>query len=214
MGFIVVAIDGRGTPHRGKAFLDHGYADMSKTNDLNDRIAGLRQLAERYPYMDLDRVGITNIDMETNAVYALLDHPDFYKVAVEHLFHEQGAKGLAMELFYDAPDGVTSGTEAEAVSRPKVRFAKDDVTSLKGKLLLIDGMLSAGTISETFQLVDALYKANKDFDLLLLPNLDHNLSEYSIRRGWDYLITHLQHIEPPKEFDFKMPAMQSLSEIR
>ena len=83
LGFIVVTIDGRGTALRSKAFLDYAYGHMEKASDLEDHIAGLRQLAARYPSMDLDRVGADGISGGGYATaHALLAYPDFYKVGV------------------------------------------------------------------------------------------------------------------------------------
>jgi hypothetical protein len=72
---------------------------------------------------------------------------------------------------------------------------------LQGKLLIIHGMLDDTTpVSATFQLVEALQKANKSFDLLLMPNVWHNRTYYTIRRNWDYLVEHLLGVEPPKDY--------------
>jgi len=193
LGFIVVAIEGRGTPLRNKTFQDHNYGDTASTSDFTDRIAGLRQLAKRYPYMDLERVGITGMDMIADSVYGLLIHPDFYKVGVEQCFHEP--------RFTHASIGETySGISVDKMATPKVRHAEEYVESLKGKLLLIQGMLDHFTSSSTFRLVQALQQANKDFDMLCLPNESCDVPNYAIRRTWDYLVTHLQGIEPPREF--------------
>lgn len=193
LGFIVVAIEGRGTPMRGKAFQDYNYGEFSSASDLSDRVAGLRQLAKKYPYMDLERVGISGIDGMDNSVYGLTDYPGFYKVAVVHCYQEpRFAWGVQGEIFHDL-SSVGSGGSSK-------RRVEDSIESLEGKLLLIEGMISPSTPSGTFQLVEALHKANKDFDMLCLPNLDKNLSSYTIRRDWDYLVKNLQGIDPPKGF--------------
>ena len=84
----MVMIEGRGTPLRNKAFQDHHFGEAAATSDLNDRIAGIRQLAKRYPYMDINRVGITSTESPTNAIYGLLDPSDFYSVVVLHGFND------------------------------------------------------------------------------------------------------------------------------
>ena len=197
LGFIVVAINGRGTPDRNKAFQDHNFGDVSSTNDFNDRIAGLRQLAKKYPYMDLERVGITGTDNIANPVYGLLNHPEFYKVAVMHCYNDPR---FTMAAFGEQFDGIST----DNVNATKTQYAEDNVEALKGKLLLIQGMLDYATPASTFRLVDALQKANKDFDMICLPNVAQDMPSYGIRRNWDYLVTHLQGIDPPNEFNLVM----------
>ena len=192
LGFIVVMIEGRGTPLRSKAFHDHHYGDPAFTSDFTDRIAGLRQLAKRYPYMDLERVGITGIEMQTNSVYALLNHSDFYKVAVVNQLFDPRCNTALMGETYD-------GT-SDLATRINIHDTEYSVESFSGKLLLIQGMLSFATPGGMFRLVEALQKANKDFDMLCLPNLRNCMSSYSTRREWDYLVKNLQDIEPPSEF--------------
>ena len=197
LGFIVVAMEGRGTPFRSKAFQDHNYGDVASTSDYRDRIAGIRQLAEQYTYMDIERVGVTCSDNLTNSVYGLLDHPEFYKVAVVHCFYEPR---FSYAPFGEQYDGIDSTTSTDNTNIPTMRFAEDSIDSLKGKLLLIQGMLDIATPSSTFRLVEALQKANKDFDMLCLPNVPHDITSYGLRRNWDYLVSHLQGVEPPHEF--------------
>ena len=81
-------IDGRGTPLRNKAFQDHHFGEGDATSDLNDRIAVIRQLARRYSYMDINRVGITTTEIPNNAIYGLLHPSDFYSVVVLHGFND------------------------------------------------------------------------------------------------------------------------------
>ena len=83
LGFIVVNVDGRGTPNRSKAFHDVSYGDMGQAGNLEDHMESLRQLAVRYPYMDLSRVAITGSSGGGfAAARAILLYPDFYKVAL------------------------------------------------------------------------------------------------------------------------------------
>lgn len=187
LGFIVVVIEGRGTPFRHRAFNEYHYGDHRYAGDFDDRIAGIRQLAERYPYMDIERVGLVNTEAMTNGIYAL-QYSDFYKVAVHHCFYDPryGYAGLT-----DAPDGTFNNSP---VSNPE-----DYAASLNGKLLLIVGLLS-NTAGATLRVVEALKNANKDFDMLCMPNMGPNLSVYTIRREWDYLVRHLQGTEPPAQF--------------
>lgn len=193
LGFIVVMIAGRGTPCRDKAFYTHHYGDHAFNSDLNDRIAGIRQLAERYPYMDLERVGITgNENPVQNTIYASLLHSDFYKVSVitcmtDPRFSNSGACWPA-------------NTPMPTTALPRTPYPEDCVESFNGKLLLIQGMGDWSMPSPTFLLANALIKANKDVDMLCVPNLQHCYNAYTLRREWDYLVTHLLGVEPPPQF--------------
>jgi hypothetical protein len=194
LGFVVVALEGRGTSYRDKAFQDHSYGRMASASDFEDRIAGIQQLAKQHTWIDSDRVGLISVDGFTGPVYGLLEHPVFYKVAVMVCLGDSRFESAAISEQFE---GLTSdGT--------KNRYAEDLAQSLQGKLLLIHGMLDTATPPmATLRLIGALQEANKDFDMLLLPNDGHEISSYAQRRSWDYLVTHLQGIEPPKEFAFK-----------
>ena len=193
LGFIVVAIDGRGTPLRDKAFLDHHYGDPGSISEFSDRIAGMRQLAERYPYMDLDRVGITGVDGPENTVHGMLDHPEFYKVGIAHSYMDsRGSYPYLTESY----DGVLPGKTRWSGTR----YAEDRVEKLQGKLMLVAGLLDFTALTGIFRLVDKLQEANKDFEFICMPSKGHDIHSYAERRSWDYLIQHLQGIEPPQEF--------------
>ncbi|MDB9724471.1 S9 family peptidase [bacterium] len=193
LGFIVVVINGRGTVNRNKSFSTHHYGDHAFTSDFTDRIAGLRQLAERYPYMDLNRVGLSaNENPSNNAIYGSLLYSDFYKVSVIHcLMDPRFGEASLSEAFEIA---------MSPVAPPKTPYPEECVGAFSGKLLLIQGMNSYAFIQPHFLLADALIKANKDFDMVCEPALSHSVSSYSQRREWDYLVTHLQGNEPPKQF--------------
>ena len=199
LGFIVVMIEGRGTPLRNKAFQDHHYGELEYTSDLNDRIAGIRQLAKRYPYMDINRVGITAVENQTNAIYGLLHHADFYSVVVDHCFWDPRYSFASSGETYD-------GTVDKAVINNNT-YPEDYLDHFDGKLFLIQGMLSLFSAG-TFRLIEALQKANITFDMLCLPNMTNQMSSYATRRQWDYLVTHLQGMEPPK--DFKLTSGEDL----
>lgn len=190
LGFVVVAIEGRGSPYRHKAFQDASYGNIVAANAFDDRIAGLRQLAKQYPSMDLDRVGLVGCDGITGPVYGLLQHPEFYKVGVMVALEDSRFNPASMLDMFE-------GTNPPQ----KEPYAETLATSLQGRLLLIHGMLDTVTPpTATFRLIDALQHANKNFDLLLLPNDGHHISSYMLRRTWDYLVTHLQGVEPPTAF--------------
>ena len=193
LGFIVVQIEGRGTPLRHKAFHDESYGDYSSANNLDDHVAGIQQLAERYPYMDLTRVGITaHLAGGSAGVKGLIQHPDFYSV---------GVNGVLVDPRL-MPACVTA-EKFEGMSAPSYQPIEEQVEKLRGKLLLVHGLLDTGVpATTTLRLVEALHKANKDFDLLLLPNLGHTVwPGYLIRRVWDFLVRYLLEIDPPKAFE-------------
>jgi dipeptidyl aminopeptidase/acylaminoacyl peptidase len=194
LGFVVVALEGRGTPYRDKAFQDYSYGNITSASAFEDRIQGIRQLASRYPYMDLERVGISADDGSPVPVHGLLEHPDFYKVGVS-ICHEDPRFGFA--ALYEQYQGLC----ADNNDAGKPTNTEDFAHALTGKLLLIHGMLDSFTpATGTIRLLDALQNANKDFDMLLLPEEGHDIPTYALRRSWDYFVTHLQGVEPPTEF--------------
>jgi dipeptidyl-peptidase 4 len=201
LGFIVVTIDGRGTALRSKAFMDYAYGQMDRASDLEDHIAGMRQLAARYPYLDLDRVGAEGISGGGYATaHALLAYPDFYKVGVSSAGnHEQRAYISGWGEMYLGPQ---KDHEAAYLTAANSTLAGN----LKGKLLLIHGDMDEN-VSPTLslKLADALIKANKDFDVLYMPNEGHGagLSPYAIRREWDYFVRNLMGAEPPADYDLR-----------
>ena len=193
LGFIVIQIDGRGTPYRNKAFMDNSYGWASIASNMEDEIAGIRQLAERYSYLDLDRVGVICALGGPGAVWALLKYPDFYKVGVAGGHYDFRLTPCTMTS--DKFNGVC-GTDTTN------EFPEHLVENLRGKLLLMGGMMDPGNPPAcTFRLVEALQRANKDFDMLLLPQGHHGATNYQMRRAWDYLVAHLIGVEPPKEFN-------------
>jgi dipeptidyl-peptidase-4 len=203
LGFIVVTIDGRGTALRSKAFMDYAYGRMEQASDLEDHIAGLRQLAARFPYMDLERVGAEGLSGGGYATaHALLAYPDFYKVGVS-------SSGNQDQRGYISGWGeMYLGPEKE---NEKAYLAAANSTlagNLKGKLLLIHGEMDENVSPTlTMKLIDALIKANKDFDLLIMPNEGHGaaLSPYAVRREWDYFVRNLLGTEPPADYDLRHP---------
>ncbi|MCT2531954.1 DPP IV N-terminal domain-containing protein [SAR92 clade bacterium H231] len=192
LGFITVLIDGRGSCYRSKDFHNEAYGKMHTGSNLEDQIAGIRQLAERYPYMDLGRVGITDVGGSNSPVYGLLAYPDFYKVGT--VYSVWDIRLLAKSETYQ-------GLLSEANYKQSV--LSNMAGNLKGKLLLMHGLMDPFfPLSGVFQLVDSLVKENKNFDLVLLPNGGHswNSNHYGLRRIWDYLVTHLLGDKPPPEF--------------
>jgi len=202
LGFVVVSMSGRGGPNRGKKFQDHKFGDPAGTDDGDDHVAAIQQLAKTRPYMDLNRVGIAGMDIQCASVYRFFKRQDFYKVAtfiapVDVRFQVPGT----VEQYYGLSTFLPKASNGD--SEPLCKFIEDYVESFEGKLLLIAGGLEDCTPASTLQLVSALQAANKDFDMLFLPNGISNPTGYTTRREWDYLVRHLQCIEPPKNVQLK-----------
>ncbi|MDA9091299.1 DPP IV N-terminal domain-containing protein [Porticoccaceae bacterium] len=192
LGFIVTVMDGRSTPYRSKAFNDFAYGSFMDGGGMVDHVAGIKQLAERYPSMDMERVGLVSTDGPGNgSIFGLLNYPDFYKVGVA--FSPWGPNLVRQGEVYC---GIIDEADRQA------SVWQEAAQRLEGKLLVVTGLLDMVFHSSmTFQLVDALVKANKDVDLLIQPNGGHGLRVRNAhRRGWDYLVQHLQGAEPPKNF--------------
>ncbi len=202
LGFIVVELDAMGTPMRSKSFHEAYYGDMGD-NGLPDQVAGIRQLAERHPWIDLDRVGIYGHSGGGFAsTDAILRYPDFYKVAVSQAGNHDnrnyeddwGEKWQGLLEAY--PDGTTNyDNQANQLL----------AENLKGKLLIAHGTMDDNVPPyNTLLVVDALIAANKDFDLILFPNRGHGFGNepYMMRRRWDYFVRHLLGAEPPREYEF------------
>ena len=195
LGFIVVMIEGTSNPGRSKSYHDMSYGNMS-INTLPDQITGIQQLAKLYP-IDLDKVGIWGHSGGGFATAtALFKYPDFFKVGISESGNHDNRN-------YEDDWGERYNGLAENVdyaSQANQLYAKN----LKGKLMLAHGMMDDNVPpSNTLLVVDALIKANKDFDLVLFPNSRHGFgvfSPYMMRKRWDYFVTHLQGKTPPKEF--------------
>ncbi|MCY3678695.1 MAG: DPP IV N-terminal domain-containing protein [Gemmatimonadetes bacterium] len=198
LGFIVVEVDAMGTPGRSKAFHDAYYGNMGD-NGLPDQVGMVRQLGARHPWMDLDRVGIWGHSGGGFASTAgILRYPDFYKVAVSQAGNHDnrnyeddwGEKWQGLLETY--PDGTTNyDNQANQLV----------AENLQGKLLLAHGTMDTNVpLYNTLLVVDALIAADKDFDLIMLPNRGHGFSSepYMMRRRWDYFVRHLLGTEPPE----------------
>lgn len=190
LGFIVVQIEGRGASYRENAFKEADYGNLQLPTMRADQVAGLQQLIERYSYMDGDRVGIHESQGGPSVLHGMLDYHDFYKVGVTNMPHD--ARLMSASMWGDMYEGV---------DRHKEFYPEDKLKNLQGKLLISGGMLDVCTPpAGVFRLVEALQKANKDFDMLLLPNQGHWFAPYLVRRAWDYFVLHLLDEEPPADF--------------
>lgn len=200
LGFIVVSIDAMGTPMRSKSFHAAYYANMGD-NGLPDQIAGMKELAARYPWIDLDRAGIYGHSGGGYAAAdAILRYPDFFKVAVsqagnhDNRQYEDDWGEKWHGLLERRSDGSTNYDD-----QANQNLAKN----LKGKLLLAHGTLDNNVPPyNTLLVVNELIRHNKDFDLIVFPNRRHGFGNepYMTRRRWDYFVRHLLGAEPPKEY--------------
>ena len=205
LGFVVVQIDGMGTPWRSKKFHEGYYGDMGD-NTLPDQVTGMKQLAQRYSWIDIDRAGIYGHSGGGNATAAaLFRHPDFFKVGVaqagnhDNRVYEDDWAEKWQGLLVAKPDGSSNYDDQANQNHAK---------NLKGKLLLAHGTMDNNVpFYSTLLVVNELIKANKDFDLILFPNRAHGFGNepYMVRRRWDYFVKHLLGAEPPREFELKPP---------
>ena len=205
LGFAVVEIDGMGTPRRTKAFQDFYYRDMGK-QAVPDQVTGIQDLASRYRWMDTNRVGIWGHSGGGNATAAaMFRYPDFFKVGIAESGNHDNRN--YEDDYYEKYLGLleSDGKKSNYDLQANQDFAKN----LKGKLLLAHGMLDDNVpVSSTLLVVDALEKANKDFDLVLFPRAHHGYgdrSNYMMRRRWDYFVENLMGATPPKEFRIVVP---------
>jgi dipeptidyl aminopeptidase/acylaminoacyl peptidase len=210
LGFVVVAVDAMGTPGRSKAFHDFYYGNMGD-NGVPDNMAAIKQLAKTYKGMDLDRVGIWGHSGGGFAsTRAILAYPDFYKVAVSSSGNHENRnyeadwgekwQGLLVENKIEGKEDGTTNYDNQA----NLLLAEN----LQGKLMLAHGSMDNNVPpSNTMLMVDALIKANKDFDLLIFPNKRHgygDMNPYFTRKRWDYWVKHLLNAEPPKEVSLEI----------
>ena len=201
LGFVVVLIDGRGSSGRSRDFLAHAYRNLHDVG-LDDHIAGIRALAEQHPYMDLSRVGIYGFSAGGyDVVRAMTRRPDFYHAGVsasgnhdnrldKAIWNEQWM-GLPLGPHYDENSNVTWAEK------------------LQGNLFLAHGELDENVPPlATRRLIDALIRANKDFEYLIVPGAGHflNDSDYFNRRRWDFFVRTLKGVEPPPGYAIGVSA--------
>ncbi|SDD11326.1 S9 family peptidase [Niabella drilacis] len=199
LGFIVITVDGLGTANRSKAFHNVSYKNMGK--NLTDHVLAIRELGKKYSWMDTDRVGIFGHSAGGyDAGHAVLEFPDFYKVAVassaDHDFRME--KDWWPEMYMGWPVDSTY----EQVSNITM------AGNLKGKLLIVHGGIDENVNpSATFKLAEALVKADKDFDMLILPSQHHGYvgkyNDYFTKKKWNYFVEHLLGLKPIWEFEMK-----------
>ena len=191
LGFIIVQIDGMGTNWRSRDFHDVCWKNIGDSG-FPDRILWIKAAAKKYPYMDVTRVGIYGGSAGgQSSTRAMLAHGDFYKVAVsdcgchdnrmDKIWWNEAWMGWPIGPHYSEQSNVTQAHR------------------LTGKLFLVVGAMDRNVDpSSTMQVVDALIKADKDFDLLVVPGGGHGIAEsrYGTRRRSDFFVRHLLGVEP------------------
>jgi len=198
LGFVVVMVDGRGTAGRSRDFHLFSYRNLG--GSFEDHVAMIKQMADRYPYMDITRVGVYGTSAGGyGAAHAMLAFPEFYKVGVstsgdhdarlDKAWWNEAYQGYPVQDDYAAQSNVTMANR------------------LAGHLLLEHGDIDDNVHPvETMRFVDALMKANKNFDMLFVPNMFHGESGehalYLVRRRWDYFVQYLLGVTPPS-FEIK-----------
>ena len=196
LGFMVVMIDGRGTAGRSRVFHEYSYRNLGGA--LEDHVAMIQQMAAKYPYMDVSRVGIFGTSAGGYAAaHAMLAFPAFYKVGVtisgdhdarlDKAWWNELYQGYPVKDDYKAQSNVTMADK------------------LEGHLLIEHGDVDDNVHpAATMRFVDALMKANKSFDMLFVPNMAHGeRNDYLARRRWDYFVQNLLGVTPPHNFEIK-----------
>jgi len=199
LGFIVMKVDGLGSSGRSKEFHNHSYKNMG--NNLEDHVLAIKYLGETRSWVDTDRVGIFGHSAGGyDAGHGILAYPDVYKVSVassaDHDFRMEKAwwpemyMGWPVDKSYNDVSNITIAA------------------NLKGKLLLVHGALDDNVNpSATFKLAEALIRADKQFDLLILPSQRHGYTgdyrKYFIKKRWNYFIEHLLGTDPIWDFEWE-----------
>ena len=199
LGFVVMMVDGLGSSGRSKEFHDHSYKNMQ--NNLEDHVLAITYLGNTYSWINTDKVGVFGHSAGGyDAGRAMLGFPDFYKVGVassaDHDFRMEKAwwpemyQGWPVDSTYQNVSNITNAKH------------------LKGKLLLVHGSLDDNVNpSATFKLAEALVKADKEFDLLILPSQRHGYQgsyrKYFIKKRWNYFVKHLLEVEPIWDFKWE-----------
>jgi dipeptidyl-peptidase-4 len=196
LGFLVLVLDARGTPWRSQAFQDVEFGEgFGAPAIVADHVAAMRQLAQRHPYVDVDRAGMYGYSWGGyRTARAMMQFPEFFKVGVAAAgSHDNFNYVFEHDRWFGRPQDYPNTYTAQSNLPLAVH--------LKGKLLLAHGDVDDDVhVANTLQLADALIRANKDFDLFIYPDRGHEdmyHDGYFIRRKWDYFVKHLLGEDPP-----------------
>jgi dipeptidyl-peptidase 4 len=203
LGFIVVMVDGRGTTGRSRAFHLFSYRNLGGA--FEDHVAMIKQMAAKFTYMDATRVGVFGTSAGGyGAAHAMLAFPEFYKVGVSISGDHDARLDKAWwnELYQGYP------VHDDYAVQSNVTMA----ARLQGHLLIEHGDIDENVHPvETMRFADALMTANKNFDMLIVPNMYHGESgphaPYLVRRRWDYFVQYLLGIPPPQDFSIDEKAL-------
>jgi dipeptidyl-peptidase-4 len=207
LGFVVVCIDGLGTPLRSKSFHDEHASKPEEMGEdtIPDQVSGIKDLASRFAWIDLDRVGIWGHSGGGNATVSAMFHfPDFFKVGIAESGNHDNRD------YEDDWDERWAGLEKigpDGKSNYDPHANQNYAANLKGHLLMAHGTMDDNVPpNNTLLVVDALIKANKNFDLIMIPNAHHGYmeaSQYMMRRRWDYFVRNLAGNVPPLNYEMK-----------
>jgi dipeptidyl-peptidase-4 len=209
LGFIVVCINGQGNPHRSKAFHDaHASSPADMGDDtIPDQVSGIKDLATKYPFVDATKVGIWGHSGGGNATASAMFHfPDFFSVGWSESGNHDNRD------YEDDWDERWAGLEVigpDGKSNYDSHANQNWAQNLKGHLMLVHGTMDDNVPpNNTLLVVEALIKANKNFDLIMVPNAHHgygDANQYTTRRRWDYFVQYLAGGTPPPTFKFTSP---------
>lgn len=197
LGFIVVQVDAMTTSYRTREFEEVCYKNL-KDGGLPDRIAWIKAAAEKYPYMDIDRVGIYGCSAGgQNALAAVLWHGDFYKAA----YAACGCHDNRMDKIWWNEQWMSYPIDSSYVECSNV----ENAYRLERPLMLVVGELDDNVDpASTMQVVNALEKAGKDFELVVIPGAHHTMGEsYGDHKRYDFFVRHLLGVAPPKWSELK-----------
>ncbi len=197
LGFVVVQLDAMGTSYRGKKFEEVCYKNL-KDAGFPDRKLWIKAAAAQYPYMDADNVGIFGASAGgQESTTAVLLHGDFYKAA----YSSCGCHDNRMDKIWWNEQWMGWPIDSSYVECSNVYNAP----KLERPLMLVVGELDDNVDpSSTYQVVNALEKAGKDFDLVVLPGVHHTMGEqFGEHKRYDFFVRHLLHVNPPKWSEVK-----------
>jgi dipeptidyl aminopeptidase/acylaminoacyl peptidase len=201
LGFVVIAVDGMGTPLRSKAFHD-AYFENIGDNTLPDQVAAVKELTKKYSWLDADKVGIWGHSGGGNATAtAMFRYADTFKVGISESGNHDNRN--YEDDWAEKWQGLLV-TDKDGKSNYDDQANQKWAAGLKGHLMIAHGTFDDNVPPyESLLVVDALIKANKDFDLVMIPNAHHGYgaaTTYMTRRRWDYFVRYLAGGTPPKEF--------------
>ncbi len=198
LGFVVISVDGLGSARRSKAFHDYSYKNLG--GNLEDHVLAIKELGKKYSWIDTTRVGIFGHSAGGyDAAHALLAYPETYHVAVaSSADHDHRMeKAWWPEMYMGWP------VDSAYHQQSNITMAGN----LKGKLLITHGGIDENVNpSATFKLAEALIKADKQFDMLILPSQRHGYrgghDRYFRKVRWNYFVEHLRGVEPIWDFEW------------